>query len=343
MNDIVKVLCVGDPHFKTKNIRESDEMTRKLVKLTKNLMPDFVVLLGDILHTHEKIHVGPLMRAETLIRSLKDIVPTYILIGNHDRPNNSTYMTQDHAFNAMKLWENTYIIDDKVMDISCKNKRFLFVPYVYPGEFSSTLNHNEKGVANPYDENVAAIFCHQEFRNAKMGMIKSRVGDEWKLNWPLIISGHVHDYDRLQENLIYVGTPMQHAFGDRDDKTVSLFIFSGNEKFNFTENRIDLQLKKRIIVYISPDKLESYIPPNDKLVKLVIKGDGPSIIAIQKSAKIKELRNIGVIVVFKTTDDKNIPTSNKLNIKMKYKDRLIKETETNADANKLLLKIIQGL
>ena len=43
-----KVLVIGDPHFKVDNIPESDEMTIKLVKLAKEIMPTFIVVEGDM-------------------------------------------------------------------------------------------------------------------------------------------------------------------------------------------------------------------------------------------------------------------------------------------------------
>ena len=252
----MKVLCVGDPHFKVNNVPESDVMTEKLVALAKTIKPKIIVVLGDILHRHEKIHVSPLMRAERLIRLLSEISPTYLLIGNHDRPNNSTYMTNEHPFNALKLWSNTHIVDDKVLDHTIDGHRFLFLPYVFPGRFDETLGQIELN-------GVSAIFCHQEFYGAKMGAIVSQAGDKWATTNPLVISGHVHDYDQLQPNLIYVGTPMQHGFGDKNDKTVSLFDFDNG---GYNESRIDLGLIKRIIVYITPEKIHTYEPPTDKLV-----------------------------------------------------------------------------
>ncbi len=221
----IKVLTIGDPHFKVDNVPESDEMVSKLVKLAQTVSPKFIVVLGDILHRHEKIHVSPLMRAEKLIRLLSEIAPTFVLVGNHDRPNNSTYMTNEHPFNAMKLWNNTYIVDEKVLDANIGGFRFLFVPYVFPGRFEETLTHSEKGVPNPF-ESTRAIFCHQEFFGAKMGAIKSQNGDKWPTTNPLVISGHIHDYDRLQPNLIYVGTPMQHAFGLNCSLTIKYYTYS---------------------------------------------------------------------------------------------------------------------
>ena len=318
---MIKVLCVGDPHFKTNNVPESDDMTNKLVKLAEHIQPKFIVLLGDILHTHEKIHISPLMRAEKLVRLLSKIAPVFVIIGNHDRPNNSTYMTDDHAFNAMKQWENTYVVDDKVMDANIGGFRFLFVPYVFPSLFMDTLTHETKGVKDPLI-GTTAIFCHQEFLNAKMGMIESKAGDPWDLNNPLVVSGHVHDYDQLQPNLIYVGTPMQHAFGDKDDKTVSLFTFEQPNPWK--EERIDLGLIKRAIIYITPEELHTFEPPEGKLIKLTIRGDSAAIAAVRKLDKIKQLRDMGINVNFKTTKTTEDVRKGPI-LKMKYKDRFYSE------------------
>ena len=311
----MKVLCVGDPHFKVNNVPESDAMTEKLVALAKTIKPKIIVVLGDILHRHEKIHVSPLMRAEKLIRLLSEISPTYLLIGNHDRPNNSTYMTDEHPFNALKLWPNTYIVDDKVLDHTIDNHRFLFLPYVFPGRFDETLGQTNL-------TKVTAIFCHQEFYGAKMGAIVSQAGDKWATTNPLVISGHVHDYDQLQPNLIYVGTPMQHAFGDKHDKTVSLFDFTLDDQY--TESRIDLGLIKRIIVYLTPEKIHTYEPPENKLVKIVIKGNESELKAISKMEKIKILKKRGVLISYKTTTGTNSPKSQNI-LRLKYKDRLYRQ------------------
>lgn len=315
----IKVLVIGDPHFKVGNVPESDDMTIKLITLAKERSPKFIVVLGDILHRHEKIHVSPLMRAEKLIRLLSEIAPTFVIVGNHDRPNNSTYMTNEHPFNAMKLWKNTYVVDEKVLDANIGGYRFLFVPYVFPGRFEETLLHEEKGTKNPYD-NTVAIFCHQEFYGAKMGAIKSQAGDVWPLTNPLIISGHVHDYDKLQPNLIYVGTPMQHAFGDKDNKAVSIYTFSPDKPW--VEERVDLGLIKRVIVYLTTEKIHTYEPPTNKLVKIVIKGDDASLKSVSKMDKIKEWKKLGIKISYKTVS--NIETEERKGpiLKMRYRDRL---------------------
>ena len=312
----VKVLTIGDPHFKVGNIPESEPMTDKLVQLARKIEPTFIVCLGDILHRHEKIHVSPLMRAEKMIELLSEIAPTFLIIGNHDRPNNSNYLTDEHPFNAMKKWKNTYVVD-KVVDANIKGNRFIFVPYVPPGKFDDALNTIETPL-----EGTTAVLCHQEFYGAKMGPIVSQAGDKWPLNNPLVISGHIHDYDRLQTNIIYVGTPMQHAFGDGEDKTVSLFYFDNKE---WKEERIDLGLTKRLIVYLTPDKIHTYDPPTDKIIKIVIKGDEGELKAISKLDKIKQLKKSGVKISFKIVSNTNNNNKTGPTLRMKFSDRLYSE------------------
>lgn len=320
----MKVLVIGDPHFKVGNIPESDEMVDRLVKVAKTINPRFIVVLGDVLHRHEKIHVSPLMRAEKMVRLLSEISPTYLIIGNHDRPNNSNYLTDEHPFNAMKLWNNTTVVD-KVYQEVIDDKRFVFVPYVPPGKFEDALNT----ISDPL-VNTVAIFCHQEFYGAKMGAIKSQAGDKWPTTHPLVISGHVHDYDTLQPNLIYVGTPMQHAFGDRDDKTVSIFTFSDQ---GWNQDRVDLGLKKRIITYLTPEKIHTYEPPSDKLVKVVIKGDEAEIKAVAKLDKIKQLKKLGIKISYKIISDTTVPERKGPILRLGYKDRL--RTEIKSDPQQL--------
>ena len=216
----------------------------------------------------------------------------------------------------MKKWNNTYIID-KGLKANIKGYNFAFVPYVPPGRFMDALNTID-GSLNDF----SAIFCHQEFYGAKMGAIISQSGDIWDINKPLIISGHIHDYDRLQNNIIYVGTPIQHAFGDKSDKTVSEFSFNNT---TWSEKRKDLGLIKRVIIYLTPQEIHTYNPPTNKLVKIVIRGDESEIKAIAKLEKIKILKKTGVKIVFKiinnnTTNYKKGPV-----LKMTYIDRLYSE------------------
>jgi DNA repair exonuclease SbcCD nuclease subunit len=342
----MKVLCIGDIHIKVSNVPEIDEMTNKLVELATARKPNFIVLLGDVLDRHATINVYCLMRAEKIVLLLSKIAPTFLLVGNHDRPNNSNFLTDEHPFNAMKLWPNTYIIDkvssylftkgtggqEGINDNNFQNLRegnipnedefrFVFAAYVSPGRLDEALNTIESPLVN-----TTCVFSHQEVFLAKLGPIISATGDKWPLENPLMISGHIHDYDLLQPNMIYTGVPLMHSFADRDDKTVSMFTFSKNNKnkVEWNQERIDLGLIKKITIYLTPEQIPNYEPPTDKLVKLVIRGDEASIKTIAKLDKISQLKKQGIKVVFKTIQSTEVST-NKFVSKISFRERLISE------------------
>ena len=56
-----KVLAVGDQHFKIDNIPLINKFIKKIIDIIDDKKPDVVVLLGDLLHTHERIHMNLLM------------------------------------------------------------------------------------------------------------------------------------------------------------------------------------------------------------------------------------------------------------------------------------------
>lgn len=324
----MKVLTVGDVHLQQSNVIETDEMIQKLVKATQEIKPRFVVIMGDVLHRHEKIHVIPLMRAEHMLSLLSEICHVYLLIGNHDRPNNSNFLTDEHPFNALKKWPNMTVVD-KTTEAIIDGNKFVFTPYVSPGRFEEALNT----IKNPL-EGTRAIFCHQEFYGAKMGAIKSQAGDKWPLDYPFVISGHVHDYDQLQPNLIYTGTPLQSSFGDNDDKTISLYTFNpvvpeevqGKFIGNFTEQRIDLGLIRKITVYITPEEIHTYEPVVGKMIKLIIRGEDADLKSIAKLDKIKSLKRQGIRIAYKPIPNKDTEKRKGPTLKLTFKDRLYVES-----------------
>ncbi len=226
-----KIYTIGDPHFKVANAQDCDEMVSAILKSAQEEQPDLIVCLGDVLDRFANIHVGPLVRATNFLSSLSKIAELVVIIGNHDRANNNVFCTEQHPFVSLKTWNRTVVVDTPISKIYC-GMLFTFVPYVSVGRFEEALD------LSPGWERSKAIFCHQEFLGARMGAIESTTGDVWDTNYPLAISGHIHDYQRLQNNLLYIGTPMQHTFGDRDDKTISIFTFTCEDVIHLSENDI---------------------------------------------------------------------------------------------------------
>jgi len=356
----VRVLCIGDPHFKRKNVRDTDKMMHAILNLIITRTIDFVVILGDVLDKHGTIHESPLSRATDFIRKIQNLLPTYVLIGNHDMVNNSVFLTSENPFNSLKYWDNTIIVDVPLQTI-IGGHTFTFMPYVYPGRFMEAMNTmygynkepvslkrlealsklfsslDDKEIEGKWKElkdeitniqeklkseskeifqtpdysiddwkNSTCIFAHQEFKGSKMGAIISEVGDEWPLSNPLIVTGHIHDYDKLQDNLIITGTPLQHAFGDRSDKTVSLFTFYPDK--TFSEERIDLKIPKKVIMTVNYEDIENTVIPENSEVKIIIVGNTSQISISSKLTKVKEWIKNGIKVAYRDISDIDLKT-----------------------------------
>lgn len=263
-------------------------MRQKIVSLIDDTL-DGVVVMGDLLHRHEKVNSVVLCKAVSFLRAIRDALKDssnlYLIIGNHDRPNNSDFLTDLHPFTAIKGWDRTVIVDS-TMKVCINETSFLLVPYVYPGRFFEAIAK----VETPLD--VAAVLCHQEFYGCKMGAIKSTVGDKWPTDYPLVISGHIHDYQVPQRNMIYIGTPVQHGFGGATGKTVSIFQFRNDI---YEEERVSLGLRGKKTIYLNWEGVQSYTHVDENNdVRVVFKGTKDQINSLIKGGHDLRLKNLGV-------------------------------------------------
>lgn len=289
--ELTTALVIGDPHFKVNNLRETDAMVEAIVQVALDRHPSFIVVLGDILDRHETIHVSPLTRATIFINRLQEIAPTYMLIGNHDLKNNRQFLSTEHPFAALKLWGPNLVVVDIPHTANIGGHRFVFLPYVPPGRFVEALDYVPEWMA------TTTIFGHQEFRGVRQGAIVSVQGDEWPLTHPYVVTGHIHDYQELQPNILYPGTPIQHSFGDTHEKTISYFTFGSNGVR--THERINLGLPRKQIVRIRTEEVGTYEPVAEGELKILIRGTTLQIKAIMKHPKIKVWEKAGHRVVYK--------------------------------------------
>ena len=290
---MTKIIAVGDPHFQISNIVDVEIFINKIEELAKREKPDLIVILGDVLHTHERVHTIPLNKAYDFVDRMRLITLTYVLVGNHDMTSNQIYLTDDHWMNGMKEWENVVIVDN-VKYLELNGEKFTFCPYVFPGRFQEALNTTGDGW-----KDSSIIFAHQEFAGCKMGPIISVEGDNWPLDFPNVISGHIHSKQTPQKNIYYCGSAMQHAFGESEENIIPIITTTG---CNYDLEEIDLHMPRKKIVYMDVNDIDSYaIPAKDAedTIKLTVDGLYDEFKAFKKTAKYKEITDSGVKIVFK--------------------------------------------
>jgi DNA repair exonuclease SbcCD nuclease subunit len=249
----LNILCIGDIHIQTSNTIDIKIFTDKLYDYIKknDEIIDIIVLMGDILHTHERLHTIPFNIANVMIEQLSTMKPLYILVGNHDYINNSQFLTTNHWMNCFKIRKNVHIVDN-VMVCNHNNLNVIMCPYVPDGRFVEALNT----LKSTFDWTKAeCILAHQLLDGAKMGAIVAENVEKWEDTYPYLISGHIHDKQKVKNNLYYTGSSMQHAFGESHDKTISLVKI--DTSINIEE--IDLDLPKKQILYYDIENIDPSI------------------------------------------------------------------------------------
>lgn len=298
----VTAFVIGDPHFKVKTTLESQEFVMRCIEEAKKRNPTFIVLLGDILDTHEIVRIQPHHLACTFIEKLAEIAHTYVLIGNHDYINHSQFLSNKHIFNPLKKWHNVTIVDRPLFaDFTSEDdvKTFVFCPYVPPGRFSEALNTLVTTEGDTW-ELADCIFAHQEFYGCKMGAILSECGDKWDECYPPVISGHIHDAQTVGENVFYPGSSIQHAFGESPNKHVWFVTFDDTEPF--AVEKISLGMKGKKIVTLNYGDLKGFDyskAASKHHLKISLKGTSEEIKTFKKSRLHSDMVKQGIKFAYK--------------------------------------------
>lgn len=290
---MTSVLFVGDPHFKVSNIQDCEKVILQIEIMIQTKNPDIVVLGGDLLHNHERLHVSPLNLCYKFIKMISSYVHVYILVGNHDYINNKQYLSTHHWMNTLKEWNNVTIIDYPFLYRHNDNS-FLFCPYVPNGMFEKALKELESKEGKNYYKHVSCIFAHQEFKGCNMGTFESEHGDLCKSDYPFIVSGHIHKNQMLKQNIYYPGSCMQHTFAENEKNIIAYLEFKQNKIFSRCE--LPLEISKKITKYvelkdmklINSESIEKKFKKEDK-IRYIITGDKTKLSNFKKTKQCKQL------------------------------------------------------
>lgn len=80
-----KIAHISDTHIRNlKYHKEYKEVFKQMYDLLKTQQPDFIIHCGDIAHTKTQISPEFVDMASDFFRSLANIAPTFVILGNHD-------------------------------------------------------------------------------------------------------------------------------------------------------------------------------------------------------------------------------------------------------------------
>lgn len=227
---MVKILAIGDLHIKAAKFSFISEFRTKILDIVARESPDFIVLLGDVVHKCSDLE--SIQHATRLIENFGNHVRTYVLVGNHDMYD-KTFLTTEHWMNTLQS-PNIVMVDRPI-----KVGSAIFCPYVEAGRFTEALD-----TIDDWKES-RIIFAHQEFRGATMRGGISLYGDEWHENAPNVVSGHIHGRQTLGK-VMYAGSIEQ-------DKPLSIIKIQIDECAEPVIEAISLSSVKKAAAPAAPD------------------------------------------------------------------------------------------
>lgn len=230
----MKILRVGDPHVKVTNIDESDKLMEFVADMAIKHKVDRIELLGDLFHTHAVLRLEVLEFWNHWLDHLSDICELVVLVGNHDLSGdyNSSSSALD-IFHRLKK-KNLQIVDfAKVLGV------FGYVPYIHDNEkFIEAANHLVS-----YGAKV--LVSHTTFNGAKFesGIYAPDGVDPEKLQFDLLVSGHIHSRQRFRTNkgqeVIYPGTARWDTNSDANEPKGLWLVEHGPNGGIITEEFLD--------------------------------------------------------------------------------------------------------
>lgn len=214
-----KVLRAGDPHVKVSNLAEAIRLMQFIYQKAVEHSVDRVEFLGDLFHTHAILRVEVLDFWDKFLSFLSEKFEVVVIVGNHDQIGD--YSSPQHALSTLKRINPGKL---HIIDTPTQMGVFGYMPYIHDKNvFTESANKLAESGAK-------VLVCHATFQGSKYetGMYAPDGFDADLLNFPLIISGHIHSKQRFGK-VIYPGTAKWDTNSDaNEEKGIWLFVHGEN-------------------------------------------------------------------------------------------------------------------
>jgi DNA repair exonuclease SbcCD nuclease subunit len=171
-----------------------------------------VVFLGDLFHSRTKLDIDVFtLTWETMKRLAKQVGDLRLLVGNHDQ------FTRIGDVHAIRPFEEFAQVIDQPTLATVGDCPVYFIPF--------TANEDKlKEIVHTIPYNAKLVCLHQPVREAIPGPTNSPGKPDFTVeDFPLdrlelVLSGDIHKQQWVggKEKMFYVGSPMQHNFGERE-------------------------------------------------------------------------------------------------------------------------------
>jgi len=228
----MKILIVSDLHADnysrfsrlTKsgiNCRLQDclDVIRNLKGPAEQVGAECLFFLGDLFNSRTTISIDVYYLVFQEIEKLAKNIKAYLLVGNHDQ-----FLRKGDIYSTYPFSSICQVISEPTV-LNLDGSKFVCLPYQEEQDFRFIETHE-----GDY------LFAHLGLNGAKVGpteyKMKTALNPEDlkpdRFKW--IVLGHYHKFQRLGDNIVYVGSMLQHSFGERGEEKFALVLDTETEK-----------------------------------------------------------------------------------------------------------------
>ena len=199
-------------------LRVLDEITNYAVK--REL--DAIVIAGDLFESRKSIDVAVLDSVYKVLSNTD--IPLYIVKGNHDISYRGGNRYSISIFNKIA----NVITTAKVLTIANTNVGFL--------PWTEDTNVIHKALKLFQTNKVKYVIGHLALSGGYVGsheyLVEGKVEPVLFRKFEWVALGHYHKHQKIRNNIYYVGSPIQHTWGETGDEK-GFMVFSSSSKPRF--------------------------------------------------------------------------------------------------------------
>jgi len=249
-----------------------------------------IIFLGDFFHIKDKLLSRVVAKVFPKIVELKDAgIKIIMLVGNHDQPKKDS-----SEENSLILFSESATIVDSPTHLKGKNKLNIFlIPHIE--NYETLIEAVEEIKPFREDNKINLLLGHFNIISGKLNEFKQEDKgldpSELSKDWDYVISGHFHAYQKIRNNVWYVGSPLQINFGEiEQNKGVITY---QNNQFNFIENTfspkfIDVNEENFTPELVRNNYCRMYVPSMEKANELREKIEAAEAAGIDVRINIQE-------------------------------------------------------
>lgn len=262
-----KATMVGDCHAKPDNLEKVDQT----ITLAESLGNKQGILSGDLLDTKEVIRGRCL---NFWLKRLSDSPMKWIvLVGNHDLFN---LHSREHSLEALKLLPNVTVVDEP-MEVVLGTRKCMAFPYIKDTEVLRTHLRNIKC--------PIPVIGHFDIKSFDYG--NGRISEEGLTiedfeEFPIVVSGHYHKRSE-ESNIVYVGTPFSHSFGETDQEKYICEIDTETLELNW----IPTKFPRHRTIEVDCTTTKNFEVEHPSYTRLVLNGPQDAINAFPRIPSVK--------------------------------------------------------